>query len=68
MAARHLACGFGFWCFFALLMFSTVIFSPSRIEDGALAALVLARQHDHRVAFANLVHLTEPREPARRSS
>src|ERR1043165_866899 len=29
MAAGIWRCGFGFWCFFALLMFSTVIFSPS---------------------------------------
>src|SRR3954462_16037731 len=29
MAAGSWRCGFGFWCFFALLMFSTVIFSPS---------------------------------------
>src|SRR5688572_966699 len=29
MAAGIWRCGFGFWCFFALLMFSTVTFSPS---------------------------------------
>src|SRR5262245_26477722 len=29
MAAGTWRCGFGFWCFFALLMFSTVILSPS---------------------------------------
>jgi hypothetical protein len=29
-------------------------------EYGALTALVLARQHDHLVAFTNLVHRTIP--------
>src|SRR5678815_1857815 len=29
MAAGIWRCGFGFWCFFALLTFSTTIFSPS---------------------------------------
>src|SRR5262245_53565128 len=29
MAAAIWRCGFGFWCFFALLTFSTVTFSPS---------------------------------------
>src|SRR4051812_46175209 len=29
IAAAIFRCGFGFWCFFALLMFSTVTFSPS---------------------------------------
>src|SRR5215475_9902203 len=29
MAAGIWRCGFGFWCFFALLMFSTVTLSPS---------------------------------------